>query len=110
MRVESVKHSHINIKRREAVLVIHHDTAVLVLLRGILAEQYRVLLAKDAEGAMRLARLGDVPIDLVLSGHHTPGTRNARELQSHLMSLRPDLAVLSFVGSVEEQVIKIRMS
>lgn len=94
--------------RQQTVLVIHHDAAVLVLIRGILAENYRVLLAADAESAVRLTMLEGVSIDLALIGRNTPGVRNSRELQRRLNAIRPDLAVLSMVGSVEDQVIRIR--
>jgi hypothetical protein len=105
----TMKDSRTNYRQRDTVLVIHNDAAVLVLVRGILAEHYRVLLAADAESAVRLAMLEGVSIDLALIGRNTPGVRNSRELQRRLTAIRPDLGILSMVGSVEDQVIKIRM-
>jgi hypothetical protein len=103
-----MKDSVTNREQQQTVLVIHHDAAVLVLVRGILAEHYRVLFAVDAESAVRLAMLEDVSIDLALIGRNTPGVRNSRELQRRLTAIRPELSVLSMVGCVEDQVIKIR--
>ena len=105
---DTLKNSRTN-RQQETVLVIHSDAAVLVLVRGILAEHYRVLLAPDAESAVRLAMLEGVSIDLALMGRDTAGVRNSRELQRRLTAIRPDLSILSMVGSVEDQVIKIRM-
>jgi response regulator RpfG family c-di-GMP phosphodiesterase len=93
---------------QRTVLVIHHDAAVLVFLRGILAQHNRVLLATDAESAVRLAML-DVPIDLALVGRNTPGTRNTRELHRRLTSIRPELKVLAMVGCTDDAVIKVRL-
>jgi hypothetical protein len=104
-----MKDSGTNSQQQQTVLVIHHDAAVLVLVRGILAENYRVLFAADAESAVRLAMLEDVSIDLALIGRNTPGVRNSRELQRRLTAIRPDLGFLSMVGFVDDQVIKIRM-
>lgn len=101
--------SRTNYLPQETVLVIHHDAAVLVLARGILSPHYRVLLATDAESAVRLAMLECVPIDLALIGRDTPGVRNSRELQQRLSSIRPDLAFLSMVGSAHGPVIRLRM-
>lgn len=104
-----MKDSRTNHRQQETILVIHNDAAVLVLVRGILAGRYRVLLAADAESAVRLAMFEGVSIDLALIGRDTPGVRNSKELQRRLTSTRPDLGILSMVGSVEDEVIKIRM-
>jgi hypothetical protein len=98
-----------NHRINQTVLVIHRDAAVLVLVKGILAEHYRVLLAADAESAVRLAMLEGVSIDMALIGRNTLGVRNSRELQRRLAAVRPDLAILSMIGSVEDQMIKLKM-
>jgi DNA-binding response OmpR family regulator len=94
--------------QQETVLIIHNDAAVLVLARGILAQHYNVLLATDAESAVRVAMLEGVSIDLALIGRNTPGVHNTRELQRRLTATRPNIGILSMVGSVEDEVIKIR--
>jgi CheY-like chemotaxis protein len=97
-----------NERQRQTILVIHNDAAVLVLVRGLLAEHYRVLLAADADSAVQLAMLEGVPMDLALIGRETPGVRNTRELQRRLTSVRPDLRIMSMVGSVGDRCIKIK--
>jgi DNA-binding NtrC family response regulator len=104
-----MKDSRTNHNDQQTVLVIHNDAAVLTLVRGILADDYRVLLASDAGSALRLAMLEDVPIDLALIGRDTPGVRNSKELRRQLTAIRPDLGILSMVGFVDAQVIRIRM-
>ena len=94
--------------QQETVLIIHSDAAVLVLARGILAQHYNVLLATDAESAVRLAMLEGVSIDLALIGRNTHGVHNTRELQRRLTATRQNLRILSMVGFVEDEVIKIR--
>ena len=79
------------------------------MLKGILGNKYRVLLAADAAGAERLASLQAVPIDLVLMGRNTRGARESRDLQRRLVEVRPDLAFMSIIGSAEDRVIKIKM-
>jgi DNA-binding NtrC family response regulator len=103
-----MKNLQTNDHQQRTILVIHNDAAVLVLLQGILAEHYRVLVAADADSAVRLAMLEDVPMDLTLIGRDTRGVRNTRELQRRLTSVRPNLRVMSMVGSVDEHCIKIK--
>ena len=103
-----MKDSERNSQQQGTILVIHHDVSVLVLVRGILADHYRVLLAADAESAVRLAMLAEVAIDLALIGRDTPGVRNSRELQRRLLAIRPNLGTLSMMGRIEDGVIKMR--
>lgn len=103
-----MKDSQPNRHQQKTVLVIHYDAAVLVLMRGILAEHYRVLLAADTESAVRLAMLEDVPIDLALIARDTPATNNSRELQRRLTAIRPDLGILCVVAAIDGEVIRIR--
>jgi hypothetical protein len=104
-----MKDSKRNGHQQKTILAIHHDASVLVLLKGILANKYRVLLAADAGTAERLALLEAVPIDLVLMGRNTRGARKSRDLQRRLVAIRPDLAFMSMIGSAEDPVIKIRI-
>src|SRR6476646_8138861 len=99
-----MKDSKRNRHQQKTVLIIHHDVSVLVLLKGILAKKYRVLLAADAGTAERLALLEAVPIDLVLMGRNTRGTRKSRDSQRRLVAVRPDLAFMAMIGSAEDRV------
>jgi CheY-like chemotaxis protein len=98
-----------NGEHQQTVLIIHHDPAVLLLVKHILSDEYRVLLATSAESAVRLAMLEDVPMDLALLGRNTPGVRNSWELQRRLLALRPELSILPVIGLVKDGVIRLRM-
>ena len=104
--MENVKR---NRQQQATILAIHDDVAVLVLVNSILAKHYRVLLAADAQTAVGLAMFEGLRIDLALIGRKTPGVCNSRELEYRLISARPSLGILSMTGSVEDEVIKVRV-
>jgi len=94
---------------RGTVLIVDDDPAVLVLIQHILrAADYRVLLAAERAGAIRMARHKDIHIDLVLLDVRIPGV-SGTELADEILSVRPDVRVLWMSGFVDEEFIRIRM-
>jgi two-component system, cell cycle sensor histidine kinase and response regulator CckA len=91
------------------VLVVDDDPAVLVLIQHILrAADYRVLLAADRAGAIRMAQQKLIHIDLVLLDVRLPGV-SGTELADEILFIRPDIRVLWMSGFVDEEFIRIRM-
>jgi two-component system cell cycle sensor histidine kinase/response regulator CckA len=60
----------------ETVVVIEHDDDVRFVIRAALTDRgYRVIDAPSGELALRLVRLAEMPVDLVLADVGTPGVR-----------------------------------
>jgi two-component system, cell cycle sensor histidine kinase and response regulator CckA len=94
---------------RGTVLIVDDDPAVLVLIQQILmAADYRVLLAAERAGAIRMALQKQIHIDLVLLDVRVPGV-SGTELADEILSIRPDVRVLWMSGFVDEEFIRIRM-
>ncbi len=94
---------------RKTVLVADGDPAVLCLARAILmGEGYRVLLATAAEGAVRLANLESLRIDLALVGKQMDESGGAK-LAEQLIEVRPHMPVAFLSRFVDDKVIRMRM-
>ena len=94
---------------RGTVLIVDDDPAVLVLIQQILmAADYRVLLAAERAGAIRMARQKHIHIDLVLLDVRVPGIPGT-ELADQILSIRPDVRVLWMSGFVDEEFIRVRL-
>ncbi len=76
----------------ETVLVVDDDAQVLAIVRKML-EGYRILSARSAEEAVRVAMSHTETIHLLLTDIVMPGT-NGRELAQQLSLHRPDMKVL----------------
>jgi DNA-binding NtrC family response regulator len=91
------------------VLVVDDDEAVLVLIQNILtAAEYRVLLAADREGALRMARQKHIRIDLALLDVRIPGVRGS-ELSDEIQSIRPNTRILWMSGFVDAEFVRVKM-
>jgi signal transduction histidine kinase len=88
----------------ETVLVVEDDDAVRALTcRALETCGYRVLVAGDAEEALRIVGSHAGPIPLVISDVVMPGI-GGRELAARLTSLRPESRVV-FVSGYSEDAI-----
>jgi two-component system cell cycle sensor histidine kinase/response regulator CckA len=98
-----------SIENRGTVLIVDDDPAVLVLIQQILlAADYRVLLATERAGAIRMAQQKHIRIDLALLDVRMPGV-SGTELADEILSVRPDVRVLWMSGMVDEEVIRVKM-
>lgn len=96
-------------ENRGTVLIVDDDPAVLVVIQHILmAADYRVLLATERSGAIRMTRQKPIGIDLVLLDVRIPGVAGT-ELAEEILSIRPDIRVLWMSGFVDQEFIRIRM-
>ena len=95
----------------EVILLVEDDTDVLALEREVLEGfGYRVLPARDAKEALRIASEAGVPVNLLLTDVVMP-EMSGRDLAARMTQLRPELRVLfvsgytpdpGFLRSVEE--------
>jgi two-component system cell cycle sensor histidine kinase/response regulator CckA len=81
----------------------------LVLVQAILkAAVYRVVAAGSGEDAVRLAGQRYLHIDVALIEVRMPNVR-PRELAGEILSLRPELPIVFMSGSVDGEIIRIRV-
>jgi hypothetical protein len=93
------------VRTKKAVLVVNSNIAVLVLMRGILQNDYRVLSAADAESAVRFLMAGRVRVDLAVIDRNV---RSSRGLQRRIKAIFPELQILSMAGFVQDGVIRLQ--
>ena len=94
-------------KSQHTVLVINSDINVLVLMKRILENDCRVLLAADAESAIRLMQIKGVRVDLaVIDGNVLSRRRSG--LVRRMTDILPQLRILFMAGSVEDGVIRLQ--
>src|SRR5690242_7210661 len=95
-------------ENRGTILIVNQDPSVLVLLQTILsAADCRVLVAQDGDGAVRLAWQKQIPIDVVLLDIDLPETKESLAEKMHF--IRPETAVLSITGFVEDEFVRIKL-
>jgi len=91
------------------ILVVDDDASVLVLIQAILtAAGYRVLLATESEGAIRLASQKHLHIDMAMLDVHIPGVEGTA-LADQILALRPEVPVLWISGFVDDEFIRIKL-
>jgi len=96
-------------ENRGTVLIVDDNPAVLFAIQQILiAAHYRVLLAAERAGAIRLARQKHIHIDAILLDVRMPGVSGS-ELADEILSMRPDVRVLWMSGFVDEDFIRIKL-
>ncbi|MGE0797259.1 MAG: GAF domain-containing protein [Lautropia sp.] len=89
----------------ETILVAEDDDDVRRTVVAMLAELgYRVLTARDAEGALTVVESG-VPIDLLFTDVVMPGMLKSPELARRARERQPGLAVLFTSGYTENAIV-----
>ena len=89
----------------ETILVAEDDDAVRDTVVALLGELgYRVLKAKDAQGALTIIESG-IGIDLLFTDVVMPGDLKSPELASRLRQRLPDLAILFTSGYAENSIV-----
>jgi DNA-binding NtrC family response regulator len=99
-----------------SVLVVDEAAEILSFFSRLLdANGMRALLARNAEEAIRIAKLDYVPIDLVMTDvflkpddpAHSPGS--GLDLAARLREWRPDVRVLFMSAFVDSGMIRIEL-
>lgn len=99
-----------------SVLVVDEAAEILSFFSRLLdANGMRALLARNAEEAIRIAKLDYVPIDLVMTDiflkpddpAHSPSS--GLELAARLREFRPDVRVLYMSAFVDDGMIRIEL-
>jgi DNA-binding NtrC family response regulator len=94
---------------RGTVLIVDDDPAVLILIQCILtAADYRVLVAAERAGALRVVQQKHIRIDLALLDVCVPGV-SGTELADELLAIRPNIRVLWMSGFVDEEFIRVKL-
>ena len=89
----------------ETVLVVEDEAVVRdMAARGLTAEGYRVLQARDGAEALEVATQ-DSDVDIVVTDVAMP-VLNGRELAARLAELRPDLPILFTSGYTDDNVVR----
>lgn len=96
-----------NSRSHETILLVNSNVDVLVLMRKMLEDNYRILLAADAESALRLLTLDSVRIDLVVIDPNVGGSDGVG-LRRQMRSILPTLAILPMASLVQDGVIRLR--
>jgi len=99
--------SDISKSAQKTVLVVSSDVAVLLLMRGILQNDCRVLLAADSESAIRLTKIDGVRIDLAMVDRNVRGSGKVG-LRRRLTEILPQMRILSMAGLVQDGVIRLQ--
>jgi CheY-like chemotaxis protein len=100
-----------------SVLVVDEEPEILSFFARILdANGMRALLARNAKEAMGIANRGYVPIDVVLTDvvvaldSQSSGSISGAELVDRLRELRPEVRALFMSASLDEEVIRVRLT
>jgi CheY-like chemotaxis protein len=86
-------------KRRETILVVDDNYAITVLVKTFLEfAGYTVLIAGDAEAAIKLYKDNQPAVALLLTDVVMPNV-NGLELADHILRLEPQMRVLLMSGT-----------
>ncbi len=93
----------------KTILVVDDDISVLTVIKCMLeSSDYNVLLANNAEVAMRMAEREDLSIDLLLTDVIMPET-NGPDLAKSILAIRPALKVLFMSGYADSDVVRVKV-
>ena len=94
---------------KKTILVIDDHPSVLIVLKAMLEGGLcNVLLANDAESALRLAQKSDLAIDLILTDITMPDS-SGRDLADRILAVRPGVKVLFMSAFVDSEVVRIKL-
>jgi CheY-like chemotaxis protein len=90
---------------RKTVLVVDDDPSILLVIQAMLESQdLRVLLANNAESALRLGEQSQLTIDLLLADVVMPDV-SGPDLALRMLSMRPNLRVLFMSAFAEADIV-----
>ena len=93
----------------KTILVVDDDLSVLTVVKCMLeSSDYNVLLANNAEVALRMAERDDLSIDLLLTDVIMPDV-NGPDLAKRIQAIRPALKVLFMSGCTDSDVVRVKV-
>jgi hypothetical protein len=95
-------------KSEKTILAVSSDVDVLVLMRGMLENDYRVLVAADAESALRLLTISGLQIDLAVVDSNVVDSRRGL-LQRRMASILPILHIVPMASLILDGVIRLQI-
>src|SRR6266853_3428280 len=93
----------------KTILVVDDDLSVLSVIKCMLeCGDYNVLMAHNAESALRMADREDLTIDLMLIDVVMPDLTGP-DLAERILAIRPHLEVLFMSGCTESEVVRVKI-
>ena len=93
----------------KTILVVDDDLSVLSVIKCMLeCGDYNVLMAHNAESALRMADREDLNIDLMLIDVVMPDLTGP-DLAERILAIRPHLKVLFMSGCTESDVVRVKI-
>ena len=93
----------------KTILVVDDDLSVLTVVKCMLeSSDYNVLLANNADVAVRMAERNDLSIDLLLTDVVMPDL-NGPDLAQRIQTIRPAIKVLFMSGCTDSDVVRVKV-
>jgi len=93
----------------KTILVVDDDLSVLTVVKCMLeSSDYNVLLANNADVAVRMAERDDLSIDLLLTDVVMPDL-NGPDLAQRIQAIRPEIKVLFMSGCTDSDVVRVKV-
>ena len=93
----------------KTILVVDDDLSVLTVVKCMLeSSDYNVLLANNADVAVRMAERDDLSIDLLLTDVVMPDL-NGPDLAQRIQAIRPAIKVLFMSGCTDSDVVRVKV-
>src|SRR5713226_2416119 len=93
----------------QTILIVDDDLSVLAVIKCMLESgDYTVLMASNAEAALRIATRTDLAIDLMVIDVVMPDV-SGPELAERIVAVRPLLKVLFMSGYADSEVVRVKV-
>jgi DNA-binding NtrC family response regulator len=93
----------------KTILVVDDDISVLTVIKCMLESgDYNVLLANNADVALRMAERDDLSIDLMLTDVMMPDV-SGPDLAKQVQAICPQMKVLFMSGYADSEVVRVKV-